>query len=136
VDVIQSMPRCRVVFFVGDQNENVTVEWLLKHGAELPDLSALQSQIDICEYSGLEAISQYLVDLGDDFYALKAFRKGGINPSPIFRKGPFNETEITFLAGARMIGKNVRPHSALGTAQDNLETLLAQPWRKRRERID
>jgi hypothetical protein len=56
-------------------------------------------------------------------------------PCPIFRLGPFDEeTEITFLAGARWDEKKngVRPFSAIGEAEENLELLVEDRTRRRR----
>ena len=99
------------------------------------DYVALQSMIDICEYSGPDALASCIQDLGDGFYAMKCTRKGGRNPSPVFCRGPFSDTEITFLAGARIEGKQLKPRYARGIAEENLEELLKNPQRRRRERI-
>jgi hypothetical protein len=76
-----------------------------------------------------------VIDLHDGFYGLRSVRKGGILPCPIFRLGPFDaQTEITFLAPARWDSrlKRVRPFSAVGSAEENLEVLLADHSRRRR----
>ncbi len=42
------------------------------------------------------------LDLGEGFYALKSKRKGGLELSPVFIRGPFSDSEITFLADAHV----------------------------------
>jgi hypothetical protein len=135
VGVISSLPECRVVFFLDDQHRNVVRQWMIEQDAPDADFVALQALIEICEACGLHAIAHCTSDLGNGFYALKVQRKGGIFPSPVFCQGPFNSTEITFLAGARMEGKKIEPRYAVGIAEENLEKLLKEPGRKRHERI-
>ena len=55
--------------------------------------------------------------------------------SPVFVKGPFSDSELTFLAGAQTVGKKLKPKYAAGVAEENLEVLQKQPNRRRRERI-
>jgi hypothetical protein len=114
---------------------NVILQWLTEIDASSADCVALQSLIDICEYSGPEGLAYCTVDLGDGFYALKSTRKGGHDLSPVFCRGPFSDTEITFLTGARMEGKDLKPRYARGIAEENLDELLKNPQRRRRERI-
>jgi len=124
------------VFYLDDLCRNVVRQWMIEQNAPESDFAAFQSLIDICEAGGLYTMSHCTLDLGDGFYALQVQNKGGIFPSPVFCKGPFNETEITFLAGARMENKKIKPRYAAGIAAENLEVLRAEPGRKRRERID
>jgi hypothetical protein len=133
VDVIPFI-QCRVWFFVAN-GRNVITQWLVEIGATSSDCVALQSLIDICEYSGPDGLAYCILDLGDGFYALKCNRKGGQDLSPVFCRGPFSDTEITFLAGAIIEKKAMKPRYARGIAEENLEELLRNPQRRRRERI-
>jgi hypothetical protein len=90
---------------------------------------------DFFKNYGHNSIRSSVVDLGGGFYGLMVPRKGGPSACPIFCYGPFDkETEITFLAGARWDEKlkRVRPFSAIGTAEENLEILLEHRHRRRR----
>ena len=129
-----SFVQYRVWFFVAN-GRNVILQWLTDTGAEPADYAALQSLIDICEYSGPDALAFCTLDLGEGLYALKSFRKGGYDLSPIFCRGPFSDTEVTFLAGARIENKRLKPRYAAGIAAENLDELIKNPRRRRRERI-
>jgi hypothetical protein len=132
--VIQ-FPQWRVFFFLDDQGRNIIRQWLDELEASDADRHSLQALLDICEYSGPEALSNATLDLADGFYALKSKHKGGMELSPVFIRGPFSDSEITFLAGAQIVGKTLKPRYAAGIAQENLEILQKQPSRRRRERI-
>jgi hypothetical protein len=137
VDVIQ-FPQWRVFFFLDEQRTNVVRKWLDEQGVSDPDRSALQALIDICEYSGPEALSSCTLDLENGYYALLSkHHKGGIELGPVFCHGPFGENEITLLAGARWDSKSkrLRPFSAVGIAEENLEILREDRTRRRRERV-
>lgn len=127
--------QCRVWFYVSD-GSNIIRQWLTDIKASSADRVALQSLVQICEFSGPRGLSSNMLDLGDGFFALKCIRKGGMGLSPVFCEGPFSDTEITFLAGARLVGKTLRPRYAKGVAEENLEELRKDPQRRRRERVD
>jgi hypothetical protein len=99
------------------------------------DRWAFQALLDICEYSGSDALSSCIWDLGDGFYAMLSKHKGGMELSPVFVRGPLTDSEITFLAGAHIVRKALKPAYAAGVAQEHLEILQRQPNRRRRERI-
>lgn len=128
-------PQCRVFFFLDDHGRNIIRQWLCELEAADAERHLFQALLDICEYSGPDALSNCTWDLGEGFYALKSKRKGGLELSPVFMKGPFSSTEITFLAGAHIVGKTLKPRYAVGIAQEHLEILEQQPNRRRRERI-
>ena len=124
----------RVWFYVDQNDRNVIREWLNEIGASGPDREALQALIDICEFSGFPALSHCTLDLGDNFYVFKSRHGGGLHLSPVCYRGPFSDTEITFLAGATIERKKLRPRYAKGIAEENLET-LKQVRRRRREPV-
>lgn len=124
------------VFFYEEDGVNVIRRWLDEQEASLSDREALQALIDICEYSGPDAVSSCTLDLGDGFFALLSRRKGGLELSPIFYLGPFSESEITFLAGALFSSrKTLIPSYAKGIAQENLGALQRDPTRRCREPV-
>ena len=129
------LPRWRVRFYVNEQGQNVIRLWLDQMSILRPDRSALQSVIDICEYSGPDAVRSSILDLGEGFYALLSGRKGGPELSPVFCHGPVGDQDITFLTGALFVGKRLKPKYAVGIAEENLEILRKYPERWRRERV-
>ncbi len=114
-------------------NRNVIRLWLDENDIQVPDRSALQALIDICEYSGPKALASCTIDLGSGFFALSSRRRGGPELSPVFCHGPFSDSEITFLAGARLENGQLKPRYAAGIAEENLEVLQRHPDRRRRE---
>jgi hypothetical protein len=129
------LPRWRIRFFLDDMGRNVIRLWLDEQEVQGPDRSALQSVIDICEYSGPHAVRCSILDHGEGFFSLLSSRKGGPELSPVFWIDPVVDTDITFLAGALLVGKQLKPKYAVGIAEENLETLRKYPGRWRRERI-
>lgn len=118
-----------------DTGQNVVRRWLSENGASDADYVELQCLLDICKLSGPRGLRSCTLDLGDGFYSLQCKRKQGLNASPVFCFGPFSDSEITFLAGARMIGKRIVPKYVAGIAEENLEKLRNDPSRKRLENI-
>lgn len=132
--VIQLRPEY-IVYFFTDGGVNVVRKWFWDQ--ENPDVewAAFQALLDIYESGGPKSIAASTVDFESGFYGLKVVRRGGALPCPIFTLGPFDEeTEITFLAGARWddVKKRVRPFGSVGTAEENLEVLRENPSRRRR----
>ncbi len=124
-----------VVHFFLEDGQNVVRKWFSKEEIAEVEWVAFRALLDIYESGGVASIQASIIDLGDGFFALKCVRRGGVLPCPIFRLGPFDEEmEITFLAGARWDEqkKRIRPFSAVGEAEENLELLLEDPRRRRR----
>ena len=117
------------------EHGNVIRQWLVAQNATESDRGALQALIDICEFSGPDAIRSSTIDLGDGFYALLSRCHGGMELSPVFCRGPFTETEITFLTGAILQKKRLKPSYAKGIAEENLRELRENPGRRVRERV-
>ena len=130
-----SFPHWRVPFYTDPLDRNVIRHWLHEQGVTGPDRSALQALIDICEYSGIEALRSCTIDLGNGFFALSSRRKGSCELCPVFCHGPFSDSEITFLAGAMFEDDQLKPRYAAGIAEENLEALLKHPARRRREPV-
>jgi hypothetical protein len=126
-----------VYSFIGDDGNTVLEQWFDDN--EIPDVvwGSIYAFWDIYKSGGLLSIRASMIDLGDGFFGLMCSRKGSILACPIFCSGPFDEeTEITIMTGAQWDDrkKRVRPYSAVGTAEENLEVLLQKPHRRRRER--
>jgi hypothetical protein len=133
VDVIEFPWR---VWYYADRGRPTVVNaWLNEIGASEADRSQLSALLLIFKHSGLRAIASYVEDIGDDLLVLHSTRKGGLSLALIFCSGPFSDTEITFLQGAILRGKELRPYSAKGAARENLEMLRQEPHRRCYERI-
>ena len=129
-------PKWRVRFYVDDLGRNFIRQWLYELDISDADRNALQNVIDICEYSGLRAVSYCTEDLEDGFYCFFSRRKGGPEIKLVFCEGPFGDGEITVLAGA-LVDENgdLKPGYVKGIAQDNLKELTKAPKRWRREPV-
>jgi len=135
VEVIQFRRSEYAVYFFVEEGMNVVRKWFWNQNNEEVEWAAFLALLDIYEGGGLKAIAASTMDFGDGFWGLKVVRRGGVLPCPIFVLGPFDEeTEITFLAGARWddTKKRVRPFGAIGEAEENLEVLRENPARRRR----
>jgi|SRR5580704_852222 hypothetical protein len=129
-------PVWRVRFYVDELDRNFIRQWLYEQEISDPDRNALQTLIDICESSGLYAISYSTEPLEEGFFAICSRRKGGADIRLVCCEGPTGETEITALAGA-VIDEDgeLRPSYVVGIARDNLRELKKNPSRWRRERV-
>lgn len=134
MDVIP-FPQWRAWFYTDEYGRNVVRLWLDEHEVPDPDRNAIQALLDICEYSGPEALSYCTLDLDDGFYALKCKHAGGIEMALVYYLGPFGPSEVTFLACAEIEGKKLRPSYVRGVAEENLEKLGQEPKRRRREPV-
>ncbi len=124
-----------VYSFIEDDGRTVLEKWFDDN--EVPEVvwGAIYALWDIYESGGILSIRASVIELENEFYGLMIPRKGDGSACLIFRYGPFDEeTEITFLAGARWDDKlkRVRPFSAVGSAEENLEILRQKPSRRRR----
>ena len=124
----------RLWFFV-DGGQTVINQWLNGIEAPEPDRAKLRALLDIYKFNGMRAIASVVEDIGDELFAIVSRRKGGLSLGPIFCRGPFSDTEITFLQGAVWKGEAQRPYSAKGSALENLEQLRIDHRRRRYERI-
>ncbi len=124
-----------VYVFVEDSGRTALEQWFDDNEVPAIIWAGIFALWDIYENCGPFSIRASTMDLGSGFYGVLVPRKGSVSACPIFRFGPFDEeTEITFLAGAKWddSAKRVRPYSAVGTAEENLEVLLERPHRRRR----
>jgi hypothetical protein len=134
VGVIQLRTEYSVYFFL-DGGINIVRQWFASLDNADVEWPAFDGLLEIYKAGGLPSIQRAVIDLHDGFYGLLSVRRGGVLPCPIFRLGPFDaQTEITFLAAATWDSrlKRVRPFSAVGSAEENLEVLLADRSRRRR----
>jgi hypothetical protein len=138
VNVIQFKRRAgyAVYSFIENDGRTVLERWFEE--SEVPEFvwAAFYGLWTIYEAGGPLSIQGSVIDVGNGFFGLVIPLRGTVTPCPIFRFGPFDEeTEITFLSGAQWDDKRkrVRPFSAVGIAEENLELLLERRHRRRRE---
>lgn len=122
-----------VYSFVEGDGRTIVERWFDENGLQATVWSEVYALWDFYRSYGPDSIRSSIFDLEEGFHGLSVPRSSGF--CPVFKFGPFDElTEITFLAGARWDDrkKQLRPYSALGTAKENLEVLLADQRRRRR----
>ena len=135
MDVIH-FPVWRVHFYVDDLGRNVIRHWLYEQDVSDADRNALQTLIDICEYSGPQALSYCTEDLGNGFYSISSRRKGGPEVRLVYCLGPVGDSEITVLAAAFVDESgDLKPGYVVGIAEDNLKALQKDQRRWRREPV-
>lgn len=134
--IVLKKPEYVVYSFVEDNGRTVIENWFDHNQVSDSVWSDIYAFWDFYKSFGLRSIRTSVVDLGDGFYGLLIPRgKGNAPGCLIFRFGPFDEeTEITFLAGARWDEKlkRPRPFGSIGTAEENLLILLEHRHRRRR----
>ena len=127
-------PLFSVYSYLEDDGSTVVGRWLVANDMRPEVWSEVYALWDFCENFGPDSIRSAMIELQNGFWGLLIPRSG--NMCPVFCFGPFDDqTEITFLAGARWDDKKkrLRPYSAIGTAEENLEVLLEYPNRRKRE---
>src|SRR5216684_1145453 len=113
----------RRVWAYKDGPIDVMKQWIQEIEATELDLADLRAYIMLYEYGGEKAIASVIEEIGDDLFVFRPAIKSGQPLAPIFCQGPFTELELTFLQGATWKDDVVRPYSAKGNAQENLEKL-------------
>jgi hypothetical protein len=82
-----------------------------------------QAHTQFCEFSGPDALASCTHDFGDGFYGLLSRRKRGLELCADLCRGPFSDSEVTFLTAASWVDKAPNPHYVKGMAEENLEAL-------------
>jgi hypothetical protein len=122
---------------VNEFGRNVARQWLSERDISDADRNALQVLIDICEFSGPQALSYCTEDLENGLYCISSRRKGGVELRLVYCIGPIGDSEITVLACALVDESgDLKPGYVVGIAEDNLKELLKHPGRWRREGVD
>jgi len=115
---------------------NVIRRWLDEENIALSQRSRLQLQIHLIESGGPEVVPGCIVPVNEEgFCAMNIVAKGQTPITPVFCYGPFTDSEITLLTGAPIQNGLLRAQDVLPIARHNLEILIANPGRRRRERI-
>ncbi len=128
-------PQYSIYSYVEENGRTVLERWFDEKEIPQSVWGAIWALWDIYESGGPLSIQASVIGLEDGLYGLMIPRKGAASACLIFCFGPVDEeTEITFLAGAQWDDRRrrVRPFSAIGIAEENLEILLDKPSRRRR----
>jgi hypothetical protein len=136
-DVIQ-LPRWPVYCFLNARGDNVIRAWLKTEKVPASQRALFQQKIDSLERGGPELTPGLIVGpVAKDIYKVKIKgHKGHVQLRPMICRGPFGDSEYTLLVGAIEKDMTLRPEDCKTRAQENRKTLLADPKRRRRERID
>ena len=132
------LPKWPVYCFLTQRGQNIIREWLKDERVERTQVAILQAKIDAFERGGPD-LSPGLIHgpVAKDIYKMKIKgHKGHIQLRPMLCYGPFVKTEITLLLGAIEKDFKLRPKDWATKSQENRTTLIADRWRRRRERID
>lgn len=129
----------RVFCFLDEQQgstTNVIRRWLDEENVVPAQRSLLQLQIHLIESGGPEVVPGCIVPVGDEgFYTMNIATKGQPPITPVFCYGPFSDSEITLLTGAPIHKGLLQAGDVLPIARHNLDILIANPGRRRRERV-
>jgi len=112
---------------------NVIHSFLDQYGASAADQLALDAKLDFIETQGPEMVQSVLTDLENGLFQLTSKRTGGLEIHLVFHRETFGKREVTFLAGAVMKGKKLRPGYVKEMANERLEDLRDDPKKRRRE---
>ena len=129
----------KVFFFTTHRGENVIVEWLKRERVPKTQIAIFQAKLDAFERGGPDLSPGLISDgpVAKDIYKMKIKgNRGHMQLRPMLCYGPFNrKAEITLLAGAIEKDRELNPKTCKADAQNNRKTLLADPRRRRRERL-
>lgn len=132
--------RWSVSSFLADQSvQTVIQEWLSQELISVSHRVLFQVYIDILESGGPLLLPGCIFPVSEEegFYAMNIRPKRQKPVTPVFCYGPVDaQSEITFLVGAPREGGILQAQDVLPIARHNLQLLLQNPKRRRRERID
>lgn len=124
----------RIFAYREESGSSALMAWLRRVGSSEADTSALHALFDIWLYSGFRGINASADDLGEELFALRLHRKGGLEWAPIFWVDP-GDIEMTFLYGGIWENGEIRPYSARGEALERLSSLRQDISRRVYERV-
>lgn len=120
--------------YVNSKEQNEIASWTKELQKERR--VRLKQKIDMLRRVGLDLPSDVLADIGKHIYKLKVH--GNPQLRPLLCRGIVNnDTEFTFLIGAKEIQRDYEPKNAVDTARERHAELLKNPKRRcRHEEID
>jgi|ERR1022692_1632065 hypothetical protein len=124
-------------FFTDARGRNVIHDWLIAEKVPKEQIAAFQAKIDDFEIGGPDLVPGFISEtpIAPKIYKMKIKgNKGWKQLRPMCCRGPFSAREYTILHGAiERDGK--LPKDIKKRARANLDILLENPGRRRRERF-
>jgi hypothetical protein len=131
-------PTWPVYCFITHRNLNLIREWLEAERVTKTQIALFQAKIDTFERGGPD-LNPGLISTGPvakNIFKMKIKgRKGHVQLRPMVCYGPFEERAVTLLFGAIEKDSRLRPDNCKEQAQANRDILIADPKRRRRERL-
>jgi hypothetical protein len=131
------IPRWPIYCFVTHRWENIIRQWLHAEKVTKTQIADFQAKIDAYERGGPD-LNPGLIEgpIAKKIYKMKVKgRKGHVQLRPMVCYGPLGDVEVTLLFGAIEKDSKLRPENCKEQARANREILIADPRRRRRERI-
>jgi hypothetical protein len=131
------LPPWPIYCFLTHRWDNIIREWLRAEKITKTQIADFQAKIDAYEYGGPD-LNPGLIHgpVAKKIYKMKIKgHKGHVQLRPMVCYGPPSDVEVTLLFGAIEKDAKLRPDNCKEQAQKNRETLIADPRRRRRERV-
>ena len=130
--------RWPIYCFVDHRSQNVIRAWLQAEKVPKTQVANFQAKIDAYERGGPELNPGLIVGpIAKNIYKMKIKgHKGHVQLRPMCCFGPKHDNEVTLLFGAIEKDFRLRPDNCREKANENRNAVLADPTRRRRERID
>lgn len=124
--------RFKIFDFVNKKGVNEFKKW--SENLQKPQRAKLNEKIDKLAFYGDELMPQLLTDSGENGIKKLRITVHNVQLRPLLCNGPINnETEYTFLVGAKEIGDEWAPKDARKTARNNMDEIIANPEERRIE---
>ena len=133
------LPKWPIYYFVDHRGQNVIRQWLRDEKVQWAQVATFQAKIDLFERGGPGLTPGFISDgpVAKNIYKMKIKgNKGHVQLRPMVCYGPFAHNEVTILFGAIEKDFKLSPKNCKEKAQENLQILIADRTRRRRERID
>jgi len=135
-NVINFPLRWQIYCFLSERGVNLIIDWLDAEKISVKQRADFQAKIDLFERGGSELITGFITDtpIAPDIYKMKI--KGQVQLRPMACRGPFDlNREYTILVGWIERDNKRVPNDVKKKASENRTIVLANPERRRRERI-
>jgi len=133
------MPTWKVYFYLeGLRRDNAILQWLNAERVSVAQIAAFQDKIDTLEAGGPEMVPGFISDtpVVKNIYKMKIKGNKGMKQlRPMCCRGPFAPNEHTILIGAVEKDGKLIPGDVKKRAGKYLEMLIADPTRRRSERL-
>jgi hypothetical protein len=127
----------QIWFFIDARSRNVIHDWLIAEKVPKEQIAAFQAKIDDLERGGPDLVPGFITatPIAAGIYKMKVKgNRGWKQLRPMCCRGPFAPHEYTILHGA-VERDNKLPKDVKKRARANLDILLKDPGRRRRERL-